>query len=475
MISSRSVSVWKNLCKYVNIKDCIRTERFLIPEIEKRMLKANKIISIKKYSVYFLLLLTLIFSAGVYAAQDNESPSELLENAQVEEVHLDVKDTDTSFIEKMKDLLNDDGSEDNNDDSLDNNEEEFKLFDSILKDDISEKDNFAQKILKSKIRRTDIPSFLLKEDLTFKYAKGPVSQLQFFSGYRGTLNANFNPHSYSTNYENNTLQTGFYGKFRNPNYNFKVMFKPLPVHGIDYYEGFLGDLYVMNTKIPHHQIVAGYSRVQNGIEGSVSSFILPFANRSQIARNFGNSRSLNLKLVGNYEYLDYSMSYGSSGRYITSGFPGTEFSGQFSIKPFGSQDGKFGKLTLGSGVNVGHYGGNYSVGNIYAAYKHKKFWSTAEAAIADGYNGSKGASSNKASGYAVTAGWKFNPHLQLIARVDQFDPDRDKLHNNRREYTAGINWFIRGQALKLILNFVYCDNKAEKDSYRIMLGTQIML
>ena len=41
----------------------------------------------------------------------------------MEEVHLDVKDTDTSFIEKMKDLLNDDGSEDNNDDSLDNNED----------------------------------------------------------------------------------------------------------------------------------------------------------------------------------------------------------------------------------------------------------------------------------------------------------------------------------------------------------------
>lgn len=431
----------------------------------------------QKYSVYILLI--YFFTAiSVFAVQNNESSTNVTENAQVEEVKLDLNENDTSmFVKKIKDLLDFDNDDDDNeeDESLDSTEEEFKLFDVIFKDDNPETDNFAEKIIKSQIRRTDIPSFLLKEDLTFKYAKGPVEQLQFFGGYRGALSSNFTHHDYSTTYDNMSLETGVYGKFRKPHYNFKVMFKPIPVHGADYFESFLGDLYVVNTRIPHHQIVAGYSRVQNGIEGSVSSFILPFANRSQIARHFGNSRSLNLKLIGNYEYIDYSMSYGSSGRYITSGLPGTEFSGQISVKPFGSQDGKYGKLSIGTGVNVGHHGSNYSVGNVYAAYKHKKFWSTAEAAIADGYNGSKGTSTNKASGYAFTAGWKFNPHLQVIARVDQFDPDRKKAHNNKREYTAGINWFLRGQALKLLLNFVYCENQNTKDSFRIILGTQIML
>ena len=45
----------------------------------------------------------------------------------------------------------------------------------------------------------------------------------------------------------------------------------------------------------------------------------------------------------------------------------------------------------------------------------------------------------------------------------------------RREYTAGINYFIKGQALKLILNYVFCQNQSAPDSHRIMLGTQILL
>lgn len=429
----------------------------------------------KRYIYLLLLLFFFSFAASSSIAQDIETTTYLPNNTNIENIELEANTIKHSiFAEKIKNLLSDD-DEDDSDETLDGNEEEFKFFDSIFKDNNPDQDNLAEKVLKSEIRRTDIPSFLLKDDLTFKYSRGPVSQLQLFGGYRGSLNSIFLPHNYSTEYDSMSFETGLYGKFRNPNYNFKVMFKPLPVRGVDYYESFLGDLYVMNSQIPHHQIIAGYSRVQNGIEGSISSFILPFANRSQIARYFGNSRSLNLRLLGNYEYFDYSMSYGSSGRYITSGLPGTEFSGQFSIKPFGSQDGKFGKLSIGAGINVGHNRNNYSVGNIYAAYKHKKFWSTVEVAVADGYNGSKGVSANKASGYAITAGWKFNPHLQVITRIDQFDPDRNKKHNNRREYTAGINWFLRGQALKFILNFVYCENQNAKDSFRIILGTQIML
>lgn len=430
------------------------------------------------FSCLHIILCFLFFPNYAYSAT-SETYSNLNENIQTEEVILEIDNKKTfSKADRLKKILTekDTDEDDNNDDvTLDNNEEDFKFFNSIFKDDNPNEDNFAEKVLKSSIRRTDIPSFLLKDDLTYKYKNGPLSQVQFFGGYRGTLNTTFVPKNLSFDYENGVFETGVYGKFRNPDYNFKIMFKPLPAHGVDYLKNFFGDMYVINTTIPHHQITAGYSRVQNGFEGSVSSFILPFANRSQIARYFGNSRSLNIRLAGNYEYADYNMSVGSSGRYITSGFPGTEFAAQINVKPFGSQNKKYGKLTIGAGINTGHNGINYTVGNLYLGYKHKKFWATAEAAIADGYNGSKGVSSNKACGYAVTAGWKFNPHLQLIARVDGFDPDRNKSGNSRNEYTAGINWFIRGQALKLFLNFVYCENKVTKDSYKFIIGTQIML
>ena len=73
----------------------------------------------------------------------------------------------------------------------------------------------------------------------------------------------------------------------------------------------------------------------------------------------------------------------------------------------------------------------------------KNYGQIFEAAIADGYNGSNGISENKACGFAATAGWKFNPHWQLIGRVDQFDPNRDVSNDLRREYTIGLNWFIK--------------------------------
>ena len=112
---------------------------------------------------------------------------------------------------------------------------------------------------------------------------------------------------------------------------------------------------------------------------------------------------------------------------------------------------------------------------MYVGYKHKKLWTNFEAAIADGYSGSEGISSNKASGLTFTLGWKFRPDFQVIARIDKFDPDRHVSHNTRNEYSLGLNWFIKGQALKFVINYVFCQNQNAKDSHKIILGTQIII
>ena len=74
-----------------------------------------------------------------------------------------------------------------------------------------------------------------------------------------------------------------------------------------------------------------------------------------------------------------------------------------------------------------------------------------------------------------SVGWKFNPHLQLLGRVDQFDPNKNAINDKRREYTLGLNWFIKGQALKVMLNYVFCDNQDRSDGHKIILATQILL
>jgi hypothetical protein len=60
-------------------------------------------------------------------------------------------------------------------------------------------------------------------------------------------------------------------------------------------------------------------------------------------------------------------------------------------------------------------------------------------------------------------------------RYDEFDPNKSLSGDKRREYTAGINYFIKGQALKFVLNYVFCQNDATRDSHRFVLGTQVLL
>lgn len=366
---------------------------------------------------------------------------------------------------------------------VDNNiEAEFSCFDNFNLDDIFDKnrdnvideDTLLGKIIHKKITRTDVPTYLLREELTFRPEKGPVSKVQLFGAYQGGISSNWNGGDYDFGYDYGFGQIGAIGKFRNTPNDFKILFNPRPRSGLTYMQNFVADAYVVNSSIPHHKIVLGYSRNQVGKEGGSSSYILPFIARSQIARNFGNTRALGVRLIGNYSLLDYNFALNSSDRYFRDWFPGAEFTGWVDVKPLGKTDGRYGKLILGGGLNAGHNKVDYAVGSFYVGYKYKKLWTNFEYAIADGYNGIN-VSNDKAQGFNYTIGYKIIPQVQLIARYDFFDPNRDIANNNRKEYTAGINYFIKGQALRLIMNYVYCQNDAIPDSHRIIFATQLLL
>ncbi len=375
---------------------------------------------------------------------------------------------------EKKRLFKFDFDDDDDDGSMDNADFDFEIFKIFDREKNISEDTLLGKIYKSNITRTDVTTFLLQDDLTFNYEKGPVSKLHMYGAYRGALNMLWDS-NYSTDYDNSLTQLGMFGSFRNPNYKFKFAANPIPKTGLNYADRFVSDAYVLNTSIPNHQIIAGYSRVQSGVEGGASTYVLPFVARSQIARNFSNVKSLSLKAIGNYQYVDYNFSVGSSGRYITSGMPGAEFNGWVNVKPFGNKSKKYGKLVLGAGFNGGHNRIDYAVTSGYIGYHHKNLWTNIEASFADGYNGFNGISKNEAGGWAATLGWKFNPHIQLIGRVDQFDPNRNVSNDLKNEYTIGVNWFIKGQALKIMLNYVFCDCENREDSHKIILATQIVL
>ena len=339
---------------------------------------------------------------------------------------------------------------------------------------ISEERPLFKKMIEKGIIRTDIPIYWLEDELTFKPKKGPLSKIEFIGAYNGFLSSNWVSGDYDTNYTNNFIQVGAMGKFRGSKNEFKVLFNPKGVHGRNYMQNFIADAFITNNSIPHHQIIIGYSRNQVGKEGGSSSYILPFIMRSQIARNFGSTRALGVRAVGNYDLIDYSFAFNSSDRWFRKWFAGPEFTGWIDFKPLGKTNGKYGKLVIGGGLNTGKNDSHYTVGSVYVGYKYKKLWSRFEYGIADGYNGSR-VVNKKAEGLYAIIGYKITPKFQVIARYDQFNPDRDTIHNTRREYTAGINYFIKGQALKLILNYVFCQNQNAPNSHRLMIGTQILL
>ena len=380
-----------------------------------------------------------------------------------------IQESKNADIRKVMDFLPENSIEDDFD------ENEIKLQQNIPpQNDLFKEKPLLKMMLEKNIIRTDIASYLLEDELTFSPKKGPIEKIEFFGAYNGFGSANWTGSDYDTKYTNGFVQIGAMGKFRNSKNDFKILFNPQGAHGRNYMQNFVADAFITNNSIPHHQIVIGYSRNQIGKEGGSSSYILPFIMRSQLARNFGSTRALGIRLIGNYDLIDYNLAFNSSDRYFRKWFAGPEFTGWVDFKPLGKTNGKYGKLVIGGGLNAGKNETHYTVGSVYVGYKYKKLWSRFEYGIADGYNGSR-VVNKKAEGFYGVVGYKITPKWQIIARYDQFNPDRNNPNDTRKEYTAGINYFIKGQALRLILNYVFCQNKNAPDSHRIMFGTQILL
>ena len=118
---------------------------------------------------------------------------------------------------------------------------------------------------------------------------------------------------------------------------------------------------------------------------------------------------------------------------------------------------------------------DFFVTGANVGYEYKKMWLRAEFADADGSNGGTGLTSKKRQGWYAAAGYQVTPKIELVARYDEFNQDKKISHNNRQEYSTGINYYVKGQALKLVLNYIYCKNQNTTDTHRFLVGTQLAL
>lgn len=265
----------------------------------------------------------------------------------------------------------------------------------------------------------------------------------------------------------------FTGGILNESTNFKVMFNPL--RDVDRYSGLqtiLSDVYVETKTSQNTKLLVGQSRTPIGVDGSLSQYSLPFVHRSQIARNFSNIRALGVKSTGEYKYIDYNVGIYDSTRLLNDLFQGAETTAWVTFKPLAGRE-KFGKMNVGTGINHGRRDSTYTVGGAYVGYEYKKFSANMEYSHADGYNGTYNRK-NEADGFYGTVAYFVHPKVQLLARYDVFHPDRAKHHNSSEEYTLGLNYFLKGEQIKLVANYVFHNSDFAQNSNKFLLMTQLL-
>lgn len=333
-----------------------------------------------------------------------------------------------------------------------------------------------QDIYYAEVTRTDVINPLLKEITTKKFSEeSRLEKIHLWSGYNGNFSMFFD-NDYTDRYDFNALTTTIDGTLKDNNGYFRLMFNFVPNRSENYFQRIFSDIYVGIDKIPNTKIQIGNFRPSCGVEGRTSGYLLPFFSRAQISRNFGGVRKIGGKIAGDYTLFDYDLGVFSSATDFGTFFPGAEVDAWVNFKPLGLTNGKYGKLKIGSGVQAGRRHYNYFVTGAYVGYEYKKLLLNFEWANANGYNGSEAHIDKNAQGFYTTLRYKLTPKVHALLRFDKFNPD-DNLNNNNNyyEYTAGINYYLKGTGLRLILNYVLCKYPQQKDSHRVLIGTQILL
>jgi len=266
------------------------------------------------------------------------------------------------------------------------------------------------------------------------------------------------------------------GKFRSEKEDYKLILDLTPDIHDNFFQRLVLDAWVQTKRIPHHSLKIGTYRPMLGYEGSKSAYILPFATRSQIARNFADMRKTGINLHGDFKYIEYDVGVFSSDTRYTEFMPGAEGNLWIAFKPLANIKEKCGDLKIAGGVQTGERNSqDFLVGSAAIKYDYKNFWMLAEYQNADGSNGKSGLTNKHRSGYNLTLAYRFTKRLEALLRFDSFDPDKNKIKDDTKEYTAGVNYYILGQTLRLIFNYVYCDNKIKSDSHKLIFGTQVLL
>ena len=359
-------------------------------------------------------------------------------------------------------------------DNLEDNTEQDKVIEVIQHPHETMKDKIHD-VLNLQVSDNEHVEYLLDNIMNKKFEKGPFDNIGVWGLWRGGLKESFANGDNDTKIHYNILETRLHGTFSNHKTSFVITTRYLPQNEFSFMQNLFSDTFIRHRFSKKAVLTIGNTRTHTGEEGSWSELLIPFYTRSQISNKFGNIRKLGVRLSGETKYVDYDVAGNTSGTYFTSFFPGAEFCGWVNFKPLAGTSGKYGSLKIGGGITAGRRHFNYNNVGAYVAYRYKKFKVDFECANGDGYNGRLGFAKTHARGYYTTLYYDIHRKLQLVARYDSFTPNCHDSSHQTREYSAGCNYFIKGQALKLMLNYVFHEDSIAGNAHRIVIGTQVVL
>lgn len=293
-----------------------------------------------------------------------------------------------------------------------------------------------------------------------KFERGPIKSVKLGFMYNGSYTTTFPYNDRSTGkWKDDLMIASLETRFRDDKTSFKFAYNFYRKMDNAYrFFNQINEVYVMHKFNKHNRVIIGQGpRLPIGIEGSVGAFGSDLPTRAYIGRTFGNTRSIGVRYQGNFKYADLDLAVTDARRYMRSYGGGEELVGWVNFKPLAGLDPKkWGKLTIGTGIDTGSSLEHYSVWGAYIGYDYKRFHNKFEYAYADGWNGGTSLPSAKISdGFYDTIIFDLTDKWQLLGRIDCYNTDRNsKKDTNNIEYTAGLTYKI-SKNMRLLGSYTY--------------------